>query len=50
MMRGSYSAWRLGILTASPELERQLGISLERMFETENGGIPVRFLVGAAKR
>lgn len=50
MMRGSYSEWQLGILAASPELERQLGIGLERMFESENGGIPVKFLVGAAKR
>jgi putative N6-adenine-specific DNA methylase len=50
LMRTSFSDWRLGILTASPVLERQLGIPLERVFEARNGGIPVRFMVGQATR
>jgi putative N6-adenine-specific DNA methylase len=45
LMRGAYRSWNLGILTASPELERQLGLPLERSFETRNGGIPIRFMV-----
>jgi putative N6-adenine-specific DNA methylase len=44
MMRGPFADWRLGILTAAPELERQLGVALEQLFETTNGGIPVRFM------
>jgi len=50
LMRTSFHDWRIGILTASPLLERQLGIPLERMFETRNGGIPIRFMVGPATR
>ena len=45
-MRTQFRDWRLGILTASPELERQLGLPLERLFETKNGGIPIRFVIG----
>jgi putative N6-adenine-specific DNA methylase len=45
MMRTELKGWRLGVLTASPELERQLAIPLERMFETKNGGIPISFVV-----
>jgi putative N6-adenine-specific DNA methylase len=48
LMRTQFKEWRLGILTASPDLERQLGLPLERLFETENGGIPIRFVVGGA--
>ena len=50
LMRTSFSDWRLGILTASPVLERQLGIPLERVFEARNGGIPIRLMVGQATR
>ena len=46
LMRTQFRDWRLGILTASPELERQLGLPLERLFETKNGGIPIRFVIG----
>ena len=46
LMRTSLNGWHLGFLSASPELERQVGIPLERMFDTKNGGIPIRFLVG----
>lgn len=44
IMRSQMAGWRLGILTAAPELERQLGLPLELVFESLNGGIPVRFL------
>jgi putative N6-adenine-specific DNA methylase len=49
LMRDTFHGWRLGILTAAPELDRQLGIPLERMFETKNGGIPIRFMTGYSK-
>lgn len=45
LMRDEFAGWRLGLLSASPPPERQLRLALERMFETSNGGIPVRFLV-----
>jgi putative N6-adenine-specific DNA methylase len=46
LTRTTFSDWKLGVLTASPELERQLGIPLERLFESKNGGIPIRFVAG----
>lgn len=36
--------WRLGMLSAAPALDRQLRLSLERTFDTRNGGIPVHFV------
>lgn len=44
LMHQAFRGWHLGILTASPELERQLRLPLEQLFETKNGGIPIRFL------
>ncbi len=44
MMKTSFAEWRLGLLTASPDMERQLELPMERVFETQNGGIPIRFL------
>ena len=38
--------WRLAVLSAHRELERQIGIPLERVFETQNGGIRVRLVQG----
>jgi putative N6-adenine-specific DNA methylase len=46
MMRTSFAGWRLGILSASPELDRQLDMPFEQLFETKNGGITIRFLAG----
>lgn len=43
LVRSAPRGWRLGVLTASPALDRQLRLPLEQMFETRNGGIPVRF-------
>ncbi len=50
LLRDEMAGWRMGILTASPELERQLGVPLERMFESKNGGIRVNFSLGGATR
>jgi putative N6-adenine-specific DNA methylase len=46
MMQTSFAGWNLGILLAATELERQLAIPLEQVFETKNGGIAIRFLTG----
>ena len=45
LMRTRFGGWGLGVLVPSPELERQLGMPLERVFESKNGGIPIRFMV-----
>lgn len=44
LIRGPLAGWRLGMLGASPALERQLGVPVERVFETSNGGIRVSFV------
>jgi putative N6-adenine-specific DNA methylase len=38
--------WTLALLSASRELERQVGMPFEEAFHTANGGIPVRLVVG----
>jgi putative N6-adenine-specific DNA methylase len=43
-----FSGWNVGLLSADPALERQVGIKFDQMFRTSNGGIPVRFVLGAA--
>jgi putative N6-adenine-specific DNA methylase len=48
LVRGA-DRWRLGILIASPALGRQLGIDLEQVFESRNGGIPIRFMTTAGR-
>lgn len=50
MMREEFRCWQLGILSAGPELERQLRLPLEQVFETKNGGIPIRFMAIQAQR
>jgi putative N6-adenine-specific DNA methylase len=45
LFRGGFAGWRLGALIASPELARQLRLPLEQVFETKNGGIPIRFMI-----
>lgn len=50
LMRTELRGWRLGVLTASAELERQIGIPLERMFEAKNGGISIRFVVAESQK
>ncbi|HXC26000.1 MAG TPA: hypothetical protein VNU46_08800 [Gemmatimonadaceae bacterium] len=46
VMRATFPGWHLGLLSADPSLERQVGLKLGRVFETSNGGIPVRFVLG----
>ncbi len=46
LLRNEFYGWRLGMLSASPPLERQLKVPLKQMFETRNGGIKVRFVAG----
>ena len=50
VMRDRFRGWNLGILTATPELERQLRLTLELSFETTNGGIPIRFMTWKGAR
>lgn len=45
LMRNAGSGWKLGLLVAHPQLERQLGLPLEERFSTINGGIRISFLV-----
>lgn len=46
LLRTELHGWQLGMLTASPALDRQLRMPLEQVFETRNGGIKVRFVTG----
>ena len=45
VLRKKFSGWRLGILSADRKLEGHLKVPLTPIFETGNGGIPVRFLI-----
>ena len=45
VLRSRFDGWRFGILSADRKLEGQLKIPLTPVFDTSNGGIPVRFLV-----
>jgi len=46
VLRRARPEWSIGILSAEPRLDRQLGFELAERFRTRNGGIPVRLLVG----
>src|SRR4051812_1312507 len=46
----SRSGWNLGILSADEGLAHQLNIPLRRRLHTQNGGIPVDFLVSTKTR
>ena len=50
LARRSPPGWRLGLLSANPMLERQLGLSMAIAWTTTNGGIPVRLVVTPAER
>lgn len=50
LLRDAPPGWRLGMLTASPALDRQLRVPLEQVFDTRNGGIRVRFVRSARVR
>ncbi|MEO6777856.1 MAG: class I SAM-dependent RNA methyltransferase [Gemmatimonadaceae bacterium] len=47
LMRGPFAHWKLGLLIASPQLAGQIGLPLERLFGTSNGGIDIEFMVHA---
>lgn len=49
LVRNAPAGWRLGMLSASPALDRQLRLPLEQLFETRNGGIHVRFVRSVAE-
>jgi putative N6-adenine-specific DNA methylase len=44
--RRKRAGWRLAMLSADPALERQTKLALDERFQTRNGGIPVRLVVG----
>jgi putative N6-adenine-specific DNA methylase len=41
-----FGGWRVALLSANAKLDRQLGIPLETLVRTSNGGIPVRIAAG----
>src|SRR5688572_4334042 len=47
VLRAKCDGWHVGLISAAPELERQIGIALEVAVRTVNGGIPVRLVTGA---
>ena len=47
LVRNAPVGWRLGMLSASAALDRQLKLPLEQVFDTRNGGIRVRFVRSA---
>ena len=44
--RGLGEGWTVAVLSADPTLTGQLGLSMASRWESQNGGIPVRLLVG----
>lgn len=46
VVRDRCSGWTLGLLSADPVLERQVGVPLEPRLTTSNGGIRVRLMCG----
>jgi putative N6-adenine-specific DNA methylase len=46
-LRRECAGWRLALVSPDPRLDHQLGIALDERVRASNGGIPVRFLVGA---
>jgi putative N6-adenine-specific DNA methylase len=46
VVRAKCDGWRVALLAAVPELERQTGLGLKPVLRTSNGGIPVRLVVG----
>lgn len=46
LMTGRLPGWRLAMISANEELERQVGRELREAFVTSNGGIRIRSLMG----
>ena len=49
VVRAKFAGWRVGLLSAVPELERQTGLGLRSVLRTTNGGIPVRIVAGVVE-
>lgn len=46
VLRERFGGWKVGMLSADSRLDAQVRVPLQPRFETANGGIPVRFMVG----
>ena len=46
LTRETFPGWRLALVSANEELERQIGIDLQTQLSTSNGGIRIRILTG----
>ena len=49
VLRAKCDGWNIGLISAAPELERQIGVSLDVVARTVNGGIPVRIVTGVVR-
>jgi putative N6-adenine-specific DNA methylase len=49
IIRERATGYRIALLSADEALEAQLGLDLTEAFQTSNGGIPVRLVVGHAE-
>ncbi|HEX6047670.1 MAG TPA: hypothetical protein VFZ21_00315 [Gemmatimonadaceae bacterium] len=50
VLRARCPGWRVTVVSAAPELERQTGLPLSATLRTRNGGIPVRLVSGDVPR
>ena len=50
VIRAKCPGWRVALVTAAPELERQLRLRLSSVLQTSNGGIKVRVVAGDSPR
>jgi putative N6-adenine-specific DNA methylase len=46
VMRAKCPGWKVSLISAASELDRQVGLALRPSLRTRNGGIPVRLVVG----
>jgi putative N6-adenine-specific DNA methylase len=46
VVRAKCQGWHVGLISATPELERQTALGLVPLLRTTNGGIPVRLVAG----
>ena len=49
VLREKCAGWHVGLLSATPELERQTGLGLRSVLRTTNGGIPIRIVAGVVE-
>lgn len=50
VMRAKCAGWRVALVSADPDLERQTKLGLQPVLRTSNGGIRVRVVVGEVRR